>query len=114
MTRSCLATSASRAASSPASSAMGVAPLMPSASDLAVSSVRQAAGVSAGLVRGVFAFGGYGGVPMVTGMPDAERSSRAGFATMPAPSSRTLGGRHCEHESSRCGASGPVTFGEPL
>ena len=57
---------------------------------------------------------GVGGVPMVTGMPDAERSSRAGLATMPAPRRRTLRDRHCEHGHPQFDVCSPITFAEPF
>ena len=48
--------------------------------------------------------GGRRGIPTVTSMPDWERSSRAGLATMPAPSSRTL--EKSTHRESRSGLRG--------
>lgn len=69
-------------------------------------------GCQRGISAREFGFGSWG-VPMVTGMPDAERSSRAGLATMPAPRRRTLRSRHCEIKSPKLKMSEPITFAEP-
>lgn len=105
MTRSCLATSASRALSSLTSSEIGVARLTPSESFLAVSRVRQATGGQHKDNRHPLSFLvvqsskkpksrvkpkiGRGYPPTVTGMPLWVNTSRVGRVTKPAPSIRT-------------------------
>lgn len=96
MTRSCLATSASRAFSSVTSSEMGCAFWTPAERDLACSRVLQA--VQSQRVDDGWPFGLRINTPTVTEMPDSERMSSVGRVTNPAPSINTLLGVQRQYE----------------
>ncbi len=88
MTRSCLATSASRACALVTSSEMGVAFWTPTERALADSRVLQAA--ERQWVKQQVSFWLRINTPTVTAMPDPQRMSSVGRVTNPAPSINTL------------------------